>query len=574
MTDATLNRTRSEPAASARGELPLWIVVALTAVPLVVLCGSERLGYDAFWHVFIARQVRWTHLLEEIRDNAHPPVFYLGLKATIAVLGYSVPVYRLISMIATLGSTLLVGRIVQRTARHPWLPPVAALLFGSSLTTLSIGLDVRSYALSTLFTLWALLAFLTLAQGAFAEPRHGPRVIFALMTSLAVMTHYVASLFLVGCCATTVVLVLLDRDYRRRLLGAGRRRWWANLLTFGIPAAVLATGYSLHFGSNPKRFQFHHIGEFLFDPQREGAFEFLRRGTAGLFELFLPALDYPRFASTAMVTGPSPSGPSLAVLVVLSLAAIGWLVVTSVRADDARAVARRAPPILLLAIASLLAVLGLLGSYPYGGKLRHQFVLFPFAVIALTLLIDEIAARLGRRRGTLAVCLLVLASLLNAANWIAHFRNVRRYLFESEMARFDQAFSSAKVLYVGQFNLINLFTHHHEQQWRFERRVPGRVKVDLWRVGDGGPDGFLVCRDRRQWQLDLTRPATFAGVANCLDAAGGEPVMVFQPQQLRVDAAWPPERTQEMTAAAAAAGLIPARVVVDGEDFYASFDRP
>ncbi len=553
--------------------LYLSLAVALSAVPMIVLSRSELIGYDGFWHVFVARQDDWGNFWDEVRRNAHPPLFYLCLKAAVALFGANPVAYRLVPMAATLGSTWLVGRIVGKLTGRRWLPAVAAFAFGASLTTVSIALDVRAYALATFFMLAAALALLDLVARGFVAPDRRARWAFALAAGLALLTHYAAAIFVVGCGVAAALPALVDRDYRRRLGADVRRRWLPNLLTFGAPLAVLAIEYSAHISSWTKK-GFNHLSSFLFDPRREGALEFVWRNTGALFELFVPPLVYRRFTSTLIVTGPSLSGAAVGALVLLCLAAVAWLACRPARGGGGPAVARRVPPVLLVTMTALLIALALAGRYPYGGPLRHQYFLFPFAVVVLALAVDEVAGRTGRRVGALAVGLFALAGLANTASWLDHFRLTRGYLWQDEIDRFRAAFPAPAAVQVDQFNLIHVFTHHHDRRWRFLRRIEGSGTVDVWRVGDQGDAEFYICRDRGQWQLDLSAPVTYLRMAGCLEATRAERVVVFRPQQNGTTASWPLERTSEVAATAAErAGLTAETVTVSGDDVWAAFAR-
>ena len=83
--------SRARPYAVALG-----VVLALTAGALVFLGSREFIGYDSYWHVFIARQDRWPNFWREVRDNAHPPLFYLMLRLSAYWLGPHMLVYRLV----------------------------------------------------------------------------------------------------------------------------------------------------------------------------------------------------------------------------------------------------------------------------------------------------------------------------------------------------------------------------------------------------------------------------------------------------------------------------------------------
>lgn len=559
-------------APSRSAHLILGLAVALSAVPLIVLGRTEWIGYDGFWHVFIARVDDWRAFWYEVKWTAHPPLFFICLKAAVAAFGSGPLAYRLVSIVGTIASTWLVGRIVQKTTGRRWLPAATALAFGTSSTVVSITLDVRSYALATALMLWAYLAFLDLAAEGFAAPRHHARVAFAVAASLALLTHYGTALFLLSCFPALLILLAADREFRHRLFAAGRRHWRANLLTFGVPLAVLVTAYSVHMKVWSKR-PFFHLPQFLFDPEREGVLEFVWRNTVALFELFVPPLSRRPFASTRTVTGAGLGDATAALLALALLAAVVWLSFWRGR-DGGAAIARRVPPILLAGMTALLVVLALLRRYPYGGGLRHQVFLFPLAVIVLALVIDEIARRSNRWIGGLAVGVFALAGLLNAANWLGHLHTTRFNPHPREVGRFYQAVPAPEAIYVDQFNLILLFRYHHDWRWSFVRQVRGHGRIEIWRVDDGGSRGFYVCRDRGQWLLDLSEPVTFLRMSRCLDATKAHRVAVFRPQQWEQPASWPVERTPELAAeAAGAAGLAPETVAVQGLDVFATFTR-
>lgn len=575
-----MTQPAAETAPSRSAHLILGLAVALSAVPLILLGRTEGLGYDALWHVFIARQDDPRILWDEVQWTAHPPLFFLCVKAAVALFGTGPLAYRLIPIAGTIASTWLVGRIVHKATGRRWLPAAAALAFGASLTVVTIGLDVRSYSLATALMLAAFLALLDLAERGLAGPTRA-RVVFALAASLGLLTHYGTALFLLSCFAALLALAAIDGEFRRRLATAGRRRWRANLLTFGTPPAVLAGIYAVHITVWSKR-SMPHLPPFLFEPGREGALAFVWRNTRALFELFLPPLSYGSPASTRTVAGPGLSGPAAAVLAVALLAAVGWLALRR-RRDGGGEIARRVPPLLLAILTALIVALALLRRYPYGGMLRHQYFLFPLAVIVLALLIDAVARRSRRRIGGLAVALLALAGLLNAANWLSHLQPTRFRPHPHQVRRLHRWFPAPEAVFVDQFSLILLFMHYHERPWTFVRRVRGHGPIEVWRVGAGdppGPDGaggtggFYVCRDQGQWLLDLSWPVTYQRMSRCLDATRAERLAVFRPQQWETTASWPVARTRELCVEPArAAGLVPEKVVLHEQDVYATFTR-
>ena len=80
------------------------------AVPRLLLGASQYIEYDGYWHIFIAQQDNWNRFWLEIYANAHPPLYFLLLKAALR-LGHSLIVYRSISLLTGIGSVALVGWI-------------------------------------------------------------------------------------------------------------------------------------------------------------------------------------------------------------------------------------------------------------------------------------------------------------------------------------------------------------------------------------------------------------------------------------------------------------------------------
>src|SRR5215475_7601104 len=108
----------------------LAAVLVGTAVVLVLVGRREFIGYDSYWHVFIARQDLWPNFWREVRDNAHPPLFYFLLRLASAWIGPTYLAYRAVSIAATVAATALVAAVVWRTTTNRALAVVAAAAFG------------------------------------------------------------------------------------------------------------------------------------------------------------------------------------------------------------------------------------------------------------------------------------------------------------------------------------------------------------------------------------------------------------------------------------------------------------
>jgi len=180
--------------AGAKAGLALILVAA--AAVLVGRGLRQFVGYDAFWHVFIARQDSWGAFWQEVRHNAIPPLYYLLLKASLWLSGASPLAYRTVSIAATLASTLLLAGIVRRITGNQPLAVVGAAAFGLSLSATDIGLEARAYALGIAFLLVAFSAYLDWLGTPVAFVPSWKRAVFAGALTAALLTHYASFFFL------------------------------------------------------------------------------------------------------------------------------------------------------------------------------------------------------------------------------------------------------------------------------------------------------------------------------------------------------------------------------------------
>lgn len=519
----------------------------LSAIVLVWLGSREQLGYDSFWHVSIARQEHWARFWFEVADNAHPPLFYLVLKAMLP-LGHTMLVYRIPSIVATVVAIVLVCATARRVVADRWLCALAGFVFGLSSSAITLGLEVRQYALATCLTLAALYWYLRLAESAFATPSVRSRALFALFMTLALVTHYSAAFVAVAAAASPLVLAATDRDrWGRWTATAG-----PNVLTFGLPLAAFAVLYFEHARRWTGRLQ--HVPEFLFDARREGVVAYVARSTTAEVNLFLP------------VALPLP---------VVLAAALALVAVTGVlRTPDERPrdVGPRTGAVLvplMLAIMTIMTLAaGMAARYPFGGPLRHQFFLFPFVILSAMIALDRLAARLPspRVRGAF-VSVTALGCLAGAVAWMPTFRVTPGLPFAREMRAFRTIFPDTPAVYVAQFSLIPFFVHHHDRHWRLESLSAAHPGFGVWKVSTNGEE-FKVCRDLAHWVLDFSEAQLYSNLARCLAATGAPRVAVFEIGR--------PDPSANATALigehAPQAGLRPVSVVVTPDGLFAGLE--
>lgn len=511
----------------------------------------ERLGYDSFWHVFIARLDDWRQFAFEIADNAHPPLYYLVLKAA-TLLGSHVFVYRLPSMISIVVATWLMARVAGRLVDQPWLPVIAAVTFGLSQSAIEVGLEVRAYALATCLTLAAMWYYVRLAETGFAGGSRANRAGFTLFLTLALLTHY------------SVVFVALAAGlspFLLRALGAGgskagtaplRDTWRANMLTFGAPLGVFAVFYVGHARYWSHRIQ--HLPEFMFDPARESVLTFAGRTLRAELGLLTPA---------------GPIGPVLIGAAVLMIAAL--LVASRRMTSSRRAVALLFPTMLAVIVAVVLAA-SLAGRYPFGGPVRHQFFVLPFAILTLVVSVDRVGSSyVPAARRSLLTAALAVACVPSIAWWAVTLAPTTGLMYQRQVNAYRATVADTRAVYLDQFSLIPFFMHHHQWTWHMERGVSTPGRFGVWTVSRGD-ERFRMCRDRSHWELDLSDAALYGDLMRCLEVTGAPTVAVFR-LRAASDATPRQQLVTMVDEKSRRAGLTPVAVTVKQKGVFAAFER-
>lgn len=552
----------ARPRALRTGWLGGAATAAVTTTLLVVLAGRQQVDYDGFWHVFVARQESWGPFVREVIQNAHPPLYYLVLKGAVLLFGNSALVYRVPALLAVAVATVLLTRTAVTVTRNPPLAVVAGVAFGLSASLVQTALAVRAYALfvaALVAATWAYVEWLAARPGR-ATARARP--LFAAALSAALLSHYSAFFFLGAAVIAPGILVLLHARWRVRLRRelAGHRL--ALLAMFGLPLAVAAGVMAVHLRLWGLGSRLNHVPQFMYDARLESASAFLLRTTGSLAQLFLPDLGIERRV--------------MAVAAVLLVGAFLWLV--SLRPVRGRVLA--VPIVLFALMLAANVVAGLTHRYPYGGYLRHEVFLFPFAVLGLFAAL-ECARRAApfpwssNRRWVAGIGTAVAASV---ALWLSTLQVGTQLPGAVEMSRFRSVLGKPPLVLVDQYNFIVMFGHLHEWRWhlRWEARSP-RVwqarRQRMWQVWDVSRNGerVQVCR-HALWQLNFSAPDFYADVAECLRTAGADHVAVYRPQQGGFTPAWKIEETAALVRELGPRGGVSAAALfVEGDDVYASF---
>jgi len=524
------------------------VVALATGGLLAILATRQALDYDSIWHVFIARQADWPSFWQEVRDNAHPPLFYVLLKGSVAVLGTTLFAYRAVSILATVVSVILLARVAVQVTANAALAIVAAAAFGLSATAVELGLEVRAYAVLLAALLMAFSAYVDWLSPDTRAPARA-RAIFGAALSVALLTHYSSFFFLAAALAALGILYVSDARWRARLKEELTGHRSALIAMFGVPIAVAAVLYFVHLKSLPHGY--NHVSPFLYDRHTDSVAAFIFRSTRSLVGLFVP--DF---------LPPGLLVPFVAVAAAVCLAPL-WL---------ARGGVGSLPTVLLTLMLLQNIAAALLRRYPYGGDLRHESYLFPFILLSLTAGIDCIRREMRSRwsHAGLWVCVAGLLVAMNVASWPRRFTLSGIPFQQAQMDAFRSSLGAPPAVLVDQYNFIPLFGQFHDWQWRLRSRTGKPRMWQVWDVSKGGQQ-FAVCRNR-EWQVDLSKPEVYFDVAECLGRTGTKRVGVYRPQQPGFSPAWPIQETKDVVnRRAAEADLVAEAILVSADDVYASF---
>src|SRR5262249_35580487 len=212
----------SAPAATPNREIGggwlMWSLTSIAAAALVIRAyvGSlEFMDFDEWQQVFMASAPRWKDLAYELHAEAHPPAFYLLLKA-LTLFGHSKLLYRCIALVPGIGSVALIGIIARRLLRSSAMALLCAGALALSTAAITISIEVRQYQLAVFLVLVAFNAFLTM-WAAEAPIRSRSYVIYAVSSALAVLCHYSAVVFLGACAVLAGARAMFDSKWRRQL---------------------------------------------------------------------------------------------------------------------------------------------------------------------------------------------------------------------------------------------------------------------------------------------------------------------------------------------------------------------
>ncbi|MGE5278549.1 MAG: hypothetical protein ACM3SU_16280 [Acidobacteriota bacterium] len=537
-----------EPPSSRRTTALLLAVSALSLLPRLWLSLTSTLSHNGAWHVFTCR-----NFAREFRGIAHPPLFLLLLKACDAA-SRSLLSYRLVPMLAGAGSVFLAGRILQRLRCLPATCIIGALAVALSTTMIALSNQVEGYALCVLFVLAAFFFYLDLARPDRVPPVRS-RIGFAAFASLALLTEYLAGLFLVACALAPLAGAALRRGYRREWKSALPRRLAADVLTLLPPLLVGGGLYALFARVWVRRLAGPASGltTLYFRPAAESAVGFLARTLGSTWNLVSP-LPLENFGAGA-----------LAVFLLLVVA------LPAAREGERRPSAARLLPALVLVILIVVgAVLGLLRRYPFGGTPRHQVLILLFALLAAFVALDSF---LSATRGTGRAALAVLCAAAIGANVVANRDRLRRFGRDEPLnvqaGTYARELTRVRTVHLDLMNFIGLFMDYYPWDCRFAGRISQSPPIERYELSREGRR-LTVIAHRGIWMMDFRAAALYRELRTTMPAGACETAFSIDRNLFRAPRTARPqgerrELEQRIPALASAADLQTRSLTIDDD---------
>ncbi len=540
---------------SRRFIIVLIFIVLATAVPALLLGSSQYIEYDGYWHVFIAQQDNWSRFWEDISKNAHPPLFFLLLKAMLH-FGHSLLVYRSISLATGIASVGLVGWVARKVTGSDTRAWQSALLYGFAMPAIIMACEVRSYMLSTFFVLLSFSSFLNIGKDIEGEDEPKSRAGFAIFAILASLSHYFAFFY---CGAAMAILAgrFAIRKFQHR-----KSSWLVEIATLLPVIGTIATLYLVHAGQLAEIQG--HLLPYYHDPKgTETAAAFLLRNSRNLLNLFIPWRITSDIA--ALAAG------------ILAIAA-GVVVIFGIRRTR-DAISTRATWTLLLTWMMLgaIALAAIAGKYPYGGDLRQQYILFPFFIFCLAIVVERavagFAARVPHGGRALVNALAAAIIIFVGLEQFSHYPKSGRNVLADRLQRFDQEEPNPAAVYMDQFNLITFFIYHHDWKWTLEKQQPIEG-IDVYRLRKGNQT-MLLLRDKMRWNLDPEEADFYGQMLQFLRTWKVSGITVFDVRQIPPNVPYPDVKIvrASITKKAFDATVCLPQNWVDSTDWFATFSE-
>jgi len=179
--------------------------------------------------------------------------------------------------------------------------------------------------------------------------------------------------------------------------------------------------------------------------------------------------------------------------------------------------------------------------YPFGGQLRHQYILSPFLIISFFVLAAQIAKLLKNPvwRSACEMAMLAVVGVVSYVAWravpIAPQEN-----FVKDYAGFRSALGHSDLICVDLFSLIGYFGLTHDWHWKPEwGHDTGLQPFTVYKTTSPTGEIVRVLRTRSQWNWNLKDPVTYMIMAEELRFSRQARMSLFYLEQVPDKISWP-----------------------------------
>jgi len=553
-TDPASAPASSEPARPAsRLIAALLLLITTVAVLLLQINWSlqPNYGYDEAWHVYLAGIGPGWKFLLAVAADPHPPIYYLLLRPFVS-LGLD-PIYpRLLSIIPAALTIPLLYALLRKLNIRASLALLTVMLLATAISFEQVGITVRSYSLTVFFLLAALWFWADLFPDSRGRPSRLSTIAALTLFALAFGCLYAAAFVSLAIFLATL-LVMLAAPASGALIRQNLRRYssWPEWLLF---VTVHLLGVSWFFFTWVRHINLQtpsYLSQFA-RQAGQPAWDFIHQGLRLELALFTP-LD-----------GLSNQLLDLGLLVLLAVI-IALTVHNLRRGRPMRALLSISP----LLVTMTLALLGVLDKYPFGGAMRHQYILFPLLLLLIPLLLDALwgglRSSLPRRLMLVTVVVITVASALQQFDGRRMGEAPDRPWFADEFALLFERASDKPILlpsyglipawinrrqagiaYSSSYQLARDCAYLSYQGWFAAMLNWPSYDVYSSRADDGGP--LTLIKSQYHWDFPpVPDDAFFIGLRKLLGRIDQDAIRVFA-FQTSSDFASDPEALRQVAA--------------------------
>lgn len=475
----------------------LLLITLGSLMPRLIIGYSEPLSYNGYWDSFTSLQNRSYQWWFDVRDSAHPPLFFI-LQHFAMKFGRSWLALRTVVIACGTATTLVMGLIAAKVFQNRIYALLCAASFGFAMSIIELDSDVRPYPLALLLIALAFLPFVDFVRDPRGANAGKALLSFTGLTLLAQLSEHFAFFFYCACIGSVVVYAAAYRDFRKSVWAFIRRQPLAVLVTLTLPAALLWTlsAIQLKYVAVIQP----HLAEYYLSSSGLKPWAYIRFNFARELNSFLPL-------KINTLTEVSWIFASIPILVYLMF----------VRGNGAKRSLSNLPVLVFLLLLLELIIGGLVDHYPFGGELRQQAIIAPFFTLSGFALLDRFNSLV--RRKWLTIPLAVIVALVIATEFRHDWKNhgAPAEMFQPEYDAFRKEFPSSPVVFADYFTCFGLYAATHTWSWRVDKSVIA-AGSRIWIYKTQSPQGQerLVLRDKDSWNLDFSQPGPYTVVADTL----------------------------------------------------------